>query len=151
MNKNFIPKKLYRKIVNLVPICWVDLVIKKGNSFLLVKRLEKPVKGKWWFPGGRVYWGETLIQTAKRKLKEELNIKSFPKIKFLGVQELSYKKGIYNQPMFGIANVFLVGLKEKDCTNIQVDKTSAGYEWFKKIEKGSSPYLKKFLKLSSFK
>lgn len=117
----------------------------------MVKRLEKPVKGKWWCPGGRIFFGETLIQAAKRKLKEELNIKSFQKIKFLGVKELFFKKGIYNRPVYSITNVFLVQLKEKDCQNIRVDKTSAGYKWFKKIGKGFNPYLKQFLKLSGFK
>lgn len=151
MNKNFLPRKLYRKVADLAPICWVDLVIKKGNQFLLVKRLEQPVKGKWWFIGGRVFLGETLIRAAKRKLKEEINIKSFQEIKFLGVKELSFKKGICNRPIYGIANVFLVQLKEKDCQNIRVDKTSAGYKWFKKIGRGFSPYLKQFLKLSGFK
>jgi len=129
----------------------VDLVIKKGNQFLLVKRLEQPVKGKWWFVGGRVFLRETLIQAAKRKLKTEINIKSVQSIKFLGVKELSFQKGICDKPMFGIVNVFLVRVGEKDCSNLQVDKTSFGYKWFRKTEKYFSPYLKQFLKLSGFK
>lgn len=150
MNKGFIPKKKYREIADFVPICWLDVVIKKGDSFLLVKRKELPAKGKWWLVGGRVYWGESLLQTVKRKLREEVNIKSFGKVEFLGIKEMFFKKGLLGKPICGIANVFLVQVNEKDVKNIKVDETSSDFKWFKKIEKSFDPYLKQFLKLSGF-
>ena len=73
--KKLIPEKLYQKIVNVIPVCCVDLVIKKNNQFLLVKRLEDPARSKWWFPGGRVLFNESLKNAVKRKLREELNIR----------------------------------------------------------------------------
>ncbi len=132
-------------------MCYVDLVVKKGNSFLMVKRAENPVKGKWWFPGGRLLFNEKLREVVKRKLKEEVNIRNFGRSKFLGAKELSFKKGIFKKPIYGVANVFLVEVAEKDCRNIQVDKTSVNYKWFKEIESGFHPYLKEFLRLAGFK
>jgi len=150
MPKNFIPRDLYKKIVSLIPICCVDLVIKMKNSFLLVKRKENPAKNKWWFPGGRVLFGESLIEAVKRKIKEELNIRKFKNIKFLGIEELKFQKGRFNKPVHSIANVFLIELNKKNCFNIQPDQTIFKYKWFNSIQKNFHPYIKKFLKLAKF-
>lgn len=148
MKKKFIPEKLYKKIVNSIPICCIDLVIKTDNSFLLVKRLENPAKNKWWFPGGRVLFNESLKSAVKRKLKEELNIRKIQGIKFLGVEETRFRKGRFNRPVYTINNVFLIKLSKKECSNIRPDQTIAGYRWFNSFQKGFHPYIKKFLKLA---
>lgn len=132
-------------------MCYVDLVVQEGSSFLLIKRLENPAKGKWWFPGGRILFNEALEQAVKRKLKEEVNIKSFRKLKFLGVKEIDFKKGPFDRPVYGIANVFLVVINRITRFNVKVNKTAAIHRWFEKIPKNSHPYLKKFLKLAGFK
>jgi hypothetical protein len=46
MKKSFIPEKLYKKIVETIPISWVDLSIKKRKSFLLVERLVYSAKNQ---------------------------------------------------------------------------------------------------------
>ena len=150
MNKHFIPQNKYRKIISLIPICCVDLIIKENNSFLLVKRRENPEKNKWWFAGGRVLFGETLLQTVKRKLREELNIRSFQKIKFLRVDELKFKKGRFQQPEHNMINLFLIELSEKDCSKIRPDQTMFGYKWFSNVQKNFCPYIKENLKLAGF-
>jgi colanic acid biosynthesis protein WcaH len=151
MSKNFISENLYQKIISLIPISCVDLVIKKNDSFLLVKRLENPAKNQWWFPGGRILFNESRQQAVKRKLKEELNIKNPQRIKFLGVGETKFKKGKFNKPIHTINNVFLVELTKKESTGIRSDPTIAQCKWFNSIQKGFHPYLKKFLKLAGFK
>ncbi len=150
MRKEIIPENLYQKIITLLPICCVDIIVKKDKSFLLVKRLENPAKNQWWFPGGRLLFNESLLQAVKRKFKEELNIEKFKKIKFLGIKETKFKKGKFGQPVYSINNVFLVSLAEKECFNIRADKTIAEYKWFNNIQKGFHPYIKKFLKLAKF-
>lgn len=64
----------FRSIYAKVPRLCVDLVIKKDNRVLLTKRAIHPYKGLWHLPGGTVYFGETLEQTAKRVAKNELNL-----------------------------------------------------------------------------
>ena len=151
MKKGFIPEKLYRKIISFFPLPCVDLVIKKRNYFLLVKRGEMPVKNKWWFAGGRILFNESLTSAVERKLKEELNIRSFRKIKFLGVKETMFKKSRVGKPTFSINNVFLVEVSNRDVAKIKSDKTMKGYKWFKKIENNFPPYIKQFLKIAGFK
>jgi len=151
MHKNFVPSKIYRKVASLVPISGVDLAIKQGSSFLLVKRKENPAKNQWWFAGGRISFGEKMIETAKRKLREELNIKSFRKLKFLGIAEVMFRKNCFGKPEHDMINVFLVELSKKDSSKIKPDKTMYGYKWFKKVEKKFHPHVRKYLRLVGFK
>ena len=150
MGKNFIPEKIYQEIIDYMPICCIDLVVKCENYFLLVKRAQEPCKNKWWLPGGRVLFNETLEQAARRKLKEEVNIRMIKKIKFLGVGEFRRKKGRFNKPVHTIASVYLVQVDKKEKDNVKIDRTSAEYRWFDKPLRGFSPYVKKFLKLADF-
>lgn len=69
-----IPDSLYHQIITHLPIACVDIAIIARGSVLLVKRNDPPAKGEWWLPGGRVYKGETMRQTAKRKAQEEVGI-----------------------------------------------------------------------------
>lgn len=146
MGTKFIPEKLYKKIISYIPICCVDLVIKMDNSFLLVKRLESPAKNKWWFPGGRILFNESLKSAVKRKLKEELNIKRGKKIKFLGVGETKFKKGRFNKPIHTINIVFLVELGKREADSIRANRTISQYKWFHDLPRGTHPYIKRFLK-----
>jgi len=147
MKRDFIPENLYQEIISRLPIATVDLVVKMKESFLLVKRLEGPAKNQWWFPGGRVLFNENLEGAVKRKLKGELNIRNYKKIKFLGVNELHFKKGIFNRPVHTITIVFLVELNKKDCLNIRADQTILKFNWFNNIPPNSHSHIKKFLKL----
>lgn len=151
MKKEFIPKNLYKKIVETVPMACVDLVVKRKNSFLMLKRKENPAKDKWWFPGGRVFFNESLNSAVRRKLKEEINIKKPKKIELLGVGETKFKKGRFNKPYHSINSVFLAEIKEKEASKIKINSTSSNYKWFQKIPKGLNPYLKHFLGKANFK
>ena len=53
----------------------VVAIIKKNNSYLIVKRnRNKHLGRKWEFPGGKVETGETFAEALSREIKEELNI-----------------------------------------------------------------------------
>lgn len=66
----------------------VDAVIIKDTKVLLIKRGVEPFKGYWALPGGHSDWDETLEETVKREVKEEI-----------GVEVVSLKQiGIYSDP-----------------------------------------------------
>tara|TARA_X000001036_G_C20684194_1_gene806985 strand:+ start:114 stop:620 length:507 start_codon:yes stop_codon:yes gene_type:complete len=50
------------------------LICPRGDEILLVQRAYDPGKGEWGLPGGFLELGETLIDGAKRELKEETNL-----------------------------------------------------------------------------
>ena len=55
--------------------------------YLLVQRGNPPNAGKWSFPGGKLEWGETTLEGAKRELAEET--------KFLGQNNLIWHPAPY--------------------------------------------------------
>lgn len=60
------------------PSCTVDIIVKKGDAILLIKRRNAPYKNKYALPGGFINYGkETLEQAATRELKEETGLIAF--------------------------------------------------------------------------
>ncbi len=72
-----IDQELYQQFVRVMPISCVDIIaVDDLERILLAKRANEPAKGEWWFPGGRVYYLETRLSAATRKLWEECGLKS---------------------------------------------------------------------------
>lgn len=51
-----------------------EVFLKKDDTILLGKRKNCYGEGSWGLPGGRLEYGETLVECASRELKEELGI-----------------------------------------------------------------------------
>lgn len=58
------------------PIPAVLAVVVNAGQVLLVQRANPPDAGLWGFPGGKVEYGETLLQAAERELLEETGIRA---------------------------------------------------------------------------
>jgi len=65
---------------------------KQGQLFLIQQRLKEPYYGFYGFVTGKVRWGETVEETAKRELKEETGLSG--RLEFLGVRhKMDYNEG----------------------------------------------------------
>lgn len=55
------------------------------DKFLVVKRHKNEIAfpGKWAFPGGKTERGQTILETLKREVLEEVNLEITNNIKFL--------------------------------------------------------------------
>jgi len=87
----YIDIELYHKIIENMPILCVDGLILMENKILLLKRLNYPAKGEWWFPGGRVLKNEKISDSIIRKVKEETNL-NVEIISQIGVYETIFEK-----------------------------------------------------------
>lgn len=68
----------------------VILAIEQGGKWLFQERLKHPYYGFWGFPSGKIRWGETILHTAARELKEET-----------GLTAKKYRHtGIYHEQVF---------------------------------------------------
>lgn len=120
MDKTLIPPKLYKKIVELVPILCVDVILKYKGKFVLLKRANEPIKNTWWVPGGRAFKGEKTLDTAKRKVFQETGLKAV-KYDFFGVYEDSYKKSAWGVPASSVSVVYTA---EVEVFRPKLDETS---------------------------
>ncbi len=59
------------------------------TEYLFQKRLKHPYYGYWGFPTGKIRWGETVLETAARELKEET-----------GLEAKHAFKGIYHEHVY---------------------------------------------------
>lgn len=72
MSEYRIPESEWQTIVKHVPIVSVDLVVYRDKSVFLAERANKPAKGEWFVPGGRVKKGETREDAVRRVARSEL-------------------------------------------------------------------------------
>ena len=67
--------ELFLKIIDATPLISIDLIILNSNDeILLGKRNNRPAKGYWFVPGGRIRKNETLKQALSRIAKTELGL-----------------------------------------------------------------------------
>lgn len=143
--KNFkkVPKTVFDNFGIFFPYSTVDVIIRKGDSFLLTKRSISPYKNKWHIPGGVVFKTERLQNAAKRIAKEELNLNV----------KIEQFLGTYENPVsvrHDISHVFLVSILSG---KIVQDFQSSVVKFFRYPPKNIVPYQHKILvdALHSFK
>lgn len=83
----------FKTVVQSTPLISIDLIIEDSDAnFLLGKRVNRPAKGTWFVPGGRVLKNESLDAAFTRLCDVELGIKmSRDDASFLGVYEHFYE------------------------------------------------------------
>jgi len=94
-NPGFLDKELFRGVVAHVPLVSVDLIVINGGKVLLGRRVNKPARGFWFTPGGRLYKNETIGDALRRIAQTELGMASLPAPTFVGVFEHLYDDGIF--------------------------------------------------------
>lgn len=76
-----------KSVIERQPKSAIILVIQNSKGQLLAQeRLKHPYFGFWGFPGGKIRWGETILEAGARELMEEAGI----------LARLTYK-GVYHE------------------------------------------------------
>ena len=141
------PSSEYRKILEAMPICCVDILIREGDKILLVKRRDNPAKEEFWPPGGRIYKNETLKEAVKRKALEETGLKV--KIEGqVGVYETFFENGIFDNLKGGTHTINVCYLTKVigDSSKIVLDKTGSEFKWVHITEEDIPDYVKRYFK-----
>lgn len=124
--ESLIAPRLYRKIARSVPILCVDLLIQREGKFLLVKRKNSPLRGEFWIVGGRVLLGESPLEAAYRKAKEEVGME-LSSACFVG-----YLSDVFNKNAFESTEyhtVSLVYLCSPRNVFVTLDSQSSEWKW----------------------
>lgn len=69
-----IPAGRYAAFQRSLPEACVELFVEHDGAALLLRRTNEPAKGRWFWPGGRLYKGEELEAAAHRVARTELGI-----------------------------------------------------------------------------
>ena len=147
----WIPRRIFRNILQLVPIPTVDFVIVRTKNdkreFLLGKRSNKPYRGRWFVPGGRVLWGETLEEAAGRQLKRELGI-TLRRFRFVGHCAFVNPPGNLGVKYHTILHVYRVELPKG--VAVQSNQENRIIRWFTRIKPNWPKPVREILRLAGF-
>jgi acetyl-CoA carboxylase carboxyl transferase subunit beta len=140
-----VSEKLYSRILRVMPIPCVDLlVVDDEGRVLLLLRSNEPAAGQWWFPGGRIFFGELRRDAAKRKLEEECGLSS-TQFEEIGTFDLLLDSGS-NQRSHAITTLFKVQIASGH--NIRLDPQSSEACWLtpqKWLDRKLHPFIYKRL------
>lgn len=131
-----IPTDAYKNIVAALPIFCVDIIIQDSEGrFLLVKRANQPLKGRYWVVGGRVHKGESAFTAARRKVKQEvgLRVRSF---QLVGYWEGAFRYNRYGTPggIHTVSAVFHAKIRGDE--RIRLDAQSTAWKFSPRLPQG---------------
>jgi colanic acid biosynthesis protein WcaH len=86
MHDNHIPDELYAAFLKRLPQVSVELFLETERGVLLLRRTNEPAAGEWFWPGTRLFKGESFQSAVKRLSKKELGVEV----------ELGQQLGIYS-------------------------------------------------------
>lgn len=86
------------EIIEATPLVSVDLIIRNPfQKVLLGKRINRPAKGYWFVPGGRILKNETINQALKRISEVEVGLNLLTKApRLLGAYDHIYDDNFLN-------------------------------------------------------
>lgn len=143
----YISDELYKKIKLSLPIVCVDILLLHEDKFLLVRRNQEPLKGSWWFSGGRIYKGELIFNAAVRKGKEELGL-DLQVVRMISIEESIFKKedGMDLHTINIVVEMRLMNFKQR----IILDSTHSDFIWRDSIEDWFHPCIRSPLVKANF-
>lgn len=126
-----ISDSLYSQAVKQLPIVCVDIFIydESSKSYLLILRKMPPAQDIYWYPGGRLYKGESFFDCARRKCLEETGVSVKPDT-LLGVYSTIFPDSAWGCQTHTI-NIAVVALfNQKDTANIiNLNLLHSDYKW----------------------
>lgn len=132
----FLEKDTFTKVIDCTPLISIDLVIENSSSeILLGYRNNRPAKGYWFVPGGRILKDEGMNNAFKRLTLAELGTEfSRCQAEFLGPYEHFYEDFVFGE---GISTHYVV-LGYKLICDIDIQSLPNAqhgkYKWFTKQE-----------------
>lgn len=133
----FLSKQRFSQVIESTPLVSVDLVIEdESGQVLLGERLNRPAKGFWFVPGGRILKNEKLEDAFARLTLEELGQKfELSQAKLLGPYTHLYDDNVFGDEFtthyVAIAYKLVVIRSE---LKLPFDIQHSCYRWFDKAE-----------------
>jgi ADP-ribose pyrophosphatase YjhB (NUDIX family) len=131
----WIDARLYKKIVEVMPIPTVDAITTYKKKFLLLLRNNSPVKDNWWLPGGRIMRNENFDMAVLRQLYEETDLKGW----------IKRRVGVINQIFPEVHTISIYYHVEVDDDEVILNEEHREYRWVLEVPENRHPYLRKMV------
>lgn len=128
----FIQEKLYKEILNYLPLLCVDLIItNKESRFLLVKRVNAPLKDEFWVPGGRLFIKENVFDAAARIMSSELGWScNIDELKLVGLYQDLFKENSFHSDVdYHTVSLVFEFAELNDDKSVNLDVQSSEWKW----------------------
>lgn len=95
----FLSEQTFQTIIGATPLISIDLIVKNPRGeVLLGYRTNRPAKGYWFVPGGRVQKNERLDKAFRRLTLAELGVEiAREQAQFMGVYEHLYADSAFDE------------------------------------------------------
>lgn len=122
-------------VIENTPLVSIDLIIKNvKGQVLLGYRLNRPAKGYWFVPGGRIVKNEIISEAVKRISQNELGITiTLDCTTSLGVFDHIYSDSIFGEKEANTHYVVLAKqlvLSDEQYNLVEYDKQHATIKWW---------------------
>lgn len=141
----YIPAEAYARFLDRMPQVCVELFVEHERGVLLCRRTTEPANGEWFWPGSRLFKGETLEAAAHRVAAAELDVSV----------SLQGRHGVYSHfwetsPFDTVntqhtVNVVFRASLENDPQNMHLDEQHDEYRFVKAIDPEFHPYVRTYL------
>lgn len=125
-------------VVRLTPLVSIDLIVSDAHGRILVgRRRNRPARGTWFVPGGRILKDETLDSAFARIADAELGLANLARsaARFDGVFEHLYSDNFANEPDVSTHYVVLAyALSLPDTTPLGRPDQHSDYLWLSPTE-----------------
>ena len=130
-DRPLLPAATYAAVVANLPIVCVDVALtRQDGRVLLVKRHAEPVKGIYWFPGGRLLLGEGFLEAAVRKVRHEIGVEVTPCARPLGTWSTLFERSSWGDAPTHTVNVLVHAVttdpRAADATGLPICGDQAG-------------------------
>jgi colanic acid biosynthesis protein WcaH len=129
----YLEQEIFTTVIDSTPLVSIDLVvINEKNEALLGQRLNRPAKGFWFVPGGRILKNEALASAFKRLTLEELGKQySIEAASLLGPYDHFYTDCVFNDNISThyVAIAYILKINSNELNNLPIDQQHSNYNW----------------------
>ncbi len=130
LEKRWTEPEIFKCIIKNTPLVAIDLIIRnQEGKILLGLRKNRPAKGYYFVPGGRIFKNETLDEAFRNISKNEIGVELERKqARFLGVYEHIYEDNFFGNE-FGTHYIVLAHIIDIDFELELPDEQHSDYIW----------------------
>lgn len=144
----FLPDDAFRQVVAATPLVSIDLVVEdEAGRVLLGLRTNRPARGCWFVPGGRIRKNERIEDALRRLGETELGRPLAPAdVRLLGVYEHFYEDSVFGDGPDTHYVVLAYGVRWPADQEVRTDAQHERYAWWSRDKALASPEVHAFTK-----